>query len=157
MASMFNRTIGGFLNQPAKPARAENEVVRPTQHASAVGTSTGPASAPAAGGAPVGDGARTVRQRARLPVGNVSPVTAVPAVVTLPNSDASAGSSGGTGAAAGAGSGSDAPGAQDSITLGQLKAAGPPPVQKQKVRALQLDRLKRRSARYKLNNADSAI
>ena len=116
MASMFNRTIGGFLNQPAKPSKPE---VTGAEPAAGDGTAS-------AGAGPAGSMAQT--RKARPPLGQRQ------------------GSDGGTvrrinrpptpgelAVATAAATGSEAPGAQDSITLGQLKANGPPPVAKQKV------------------------
>ena len=131
MASMFNRTIGGFLNQPAKPARPETPPAAATPVADGEGAAgqSGGAGAGAAGGP---DGARTFRQRPRFQI--AAPTTPAPRLSLQEASPherppTPAGPSSG----AGAGNGSEVPGAQDSITLGQLKAMGPPPVPKQKV------------------------
>lgn len=125
MASMFNRTIGGYLHLPAKPTKADTAARDGSEVAAP------PAGAGQEQENAMADSSQTVRQRKRMPV---RPAQPAPPQVTIECPPTPAGPGSGAGAGAAAPSGSDAPGAQDSITLGQLKANGPPPVVKQKVR-----------------------
>lgn len=129
-ASMFNRSLPSFLtgassSSSSQPTGTQGQPSTARPPAESKTGTVRPASSSGSIQSPVNQG--TIRPRPRLGSNTSAPpppgqgsYTPTPPSPAIPAS----------------GTGSDAPGAQDSITLGQLRANGPPPPPKQKVSSL---------------------